>query len=67
VAFGFGLTTAALLATPVLNLFFRPIVLVGAVHVLGQIERGEAGEPAVNQVRAMRVGAGGAAATPPLD
>ena len=33
---GFALATAALLATPVLNLFFRPIVLVGAVHVLGQ-------------------------------
>ncbi len=32
---GFGVATAALLATPVLNLFFRPIVLVGAVHVLG--------------------------------
>jgi hypothetical protein len=35
---GFALTTAALLATPVLNLFFRPIVLVGAVHVLGHFE-----------------------------
>jgi hypothetical protein len=35
---GFALTTAALLATPVLNLFFRPIVLVGAVHVLGRFE-----------------------------
>jgi hypothetical protein len=34
---GFGITTAALLATPVLNLFFRPIVLVGAIHVLGQL------------------------------
>jgi hypothetical protein len=35
---GFALSTAALLATPVLNLFFRPIVLVGAVHVLGRFE-----------------------------
>jgi hypothetical protein len=34
---GFALATAALLATPVLNLFFRPIVLIGAVHVLGQL------------------------------
>jgi hypothetical protein len=34
---GFGITTAALLATPVLNLFFRPIVMVGAVHVLEQL------------------------------
>jgi hypothetical protein len=35
---GFALTTAALLATPVLNLFFRPIVIIGAVHVLGRLE-----------------------------
>jgi hypothetical protein len=35
---GFALTTAALLATPVLNLFFRPIVLIGAVHLIGRIE-----------------------------
>jgi hypothetical protein len=35
---GFALATAALLATPVLNLFFRPIVLIGAVHVLGWFE-----------------------------
>lgn len=34
-ALGFALATAALLATPVLNLFFRPVVLVGAVHLLG--------------------------------
>ena len=39
---GFALATAALLATPVLNLFFRPIVLVGAVHVLGQFSLGDA-------------------------
>lgn len=37
---GFALATAALLATPVLNLFFRPIVLIGAVHVLGWFESG---------------------------
>jgi hypothetical protein len=41
---GFGITTAALLATPVLNLFFRPIVLVGAIHVLVQLA--VAGPPA---------------------
>lgn len=35
---GFALATAALLATPVLNLLFRPIVLVGAAHVLGRLE-----------------------------
>jgi hypothetical protein len=33
---GFALATAALLATPVLNLFFRPVVLIGAVHLLGR-------------------------------
>lgn len=35
---GFSLTTAALVATPVLNLLFRPIILVAAAHVVGQLE-----------------------------
>ncbi|HEU4732974.1 MAG TPA: hypothetical protein VFT22_34000 [Kofleriaceae bacterium] len=35
---GFALSTAVTLAVPVLNLAFRPIVLVGATHVLGQLE-----------------------------
>jgi hypothetical protein len=35
---GFALSTAALVATPVLNLLFRPIVLIGAAHVLGRLE-----------------------------
>ena len=35
---GFALSTAALLAVPVLNLAFRPIVIIGATHVLGQLE-----------------------------
>jgi hypothetical protein len=35
---GFALSTAALLATPVLNLLFRPIVLIGAAHVSGRFE-----------------------------
>jgi hypothetical protein len=35
---GFALSTAALLAIPVLNLAFRPIVIVGATHILGQLE-----------------------------
>jgi hypothetical protein len=35
---GFALSTAALLAVPILNLAFRPIVIVGASHVLGQLE-----------------------------
>ena len=34
-ALGFGLATAALLATPVLNLFFRPITIAAAVHLAG--------------------------------
>jgi hypothetical protein len=38
---GFALTTAALLATPVLNLLFRPIVIIGAAHVLGHLEEPE--------------------------
>jgi hypothetical protein len=38
---GFALSTALLLATPVLNLLFRPIVLVAATQVLGRL--GEAG------------------------
>lgn len=35
---GFALSTAALLAIPVVDLAFRPIVLIAAVHVLGQLE-----------------------------
>ncbi|HEY0195448.1 MAG TPA: hypothetical protein VGC42_30245 [Kofleriaceae bacterium] len=35
---GFALSTAAVLAIPILNLAFRPIVIIGAVHVLGQLE-----------------------------
>jgi hypothetical protein len=35
---GFALTTAALVATPILNLLFRPIVIIGAAHVLGHLE-----------------------------
>lgn len=42
---GFALSTAALLALPVLNLMFRPIVLVGAAHVLGQLEATEPDSP----------------------
>lgn len=38
VALGFALSTAALLATPVLNLLFRPIILAGSSHLLGQLE-----------------------------
>ncbi|WP_394842006.1 hypothetical protein LZC95_33635 [Pendulispora brunnea] len=36
-AVGFGLATAALLAVPIANLFLRPAVLVGAVHVRGRL------------------------------
>jgi hypothetical protein len=38
---GFALSTAALLATPVLNLLFRPIILAGSSHLIGQIEQSE--------------------------
>ncbi|HJZ87996.1 MAG TPA: hypothetical protein VKN99_22630 [Polyangia bacterium] len=40
VAIGFGVATAALLATPVLNLFFRPITIAAAVHLSGVVEEG---------------------------
>ena len=39
---GFSLSTAALLATPVLNLLFRPIIIAGSSHLLGQLEKEEA-------------------------
>jgi hypothetical protein len=39
VAAGFGLTTAALLVLPGLNVLFRSIVIIGAVHVLGCLTR----------------------------
>jgi hypothetical protein len=35
---GFALATAALLATPILNLLFRPMLLVAASHVLGRLQ-----------------------------
>jgi hypothetical protein len=44
---GFALSTAALLATPVLNLLFRPIVLIGAAHVSGRFEHAPEPAPAL--------------------
>ena len=41
---------AALLATPVLNLFYPPIVLVGAVHLLGRVEDARAGDGRCQQI-----------------
>ena len=38
---GFALSTASVLALPVLNLLFRPIIIAGASHLLGHIERAE--------------------------
>src|SRR2546423_5983082 len=38
VSVGFSLSTAALLATPVLNLLFRPIIIAGSSHLLAPIE-----------------------------
>ena len=57
---GFALSTAALVATPVLNLLFRPIVLIGAAHVLGRIEA-HAVPPQLTPQRAAAV-----AAPPPV-
>jgi uncharacterized protein involved in cysteine biosynthesis len=53
---GFALSTAGLLAIPILNLAFRPIVIVGASHILGQLETASLGQPAT----ASRAGAAGA-------
>src|SRR5438067_3308474 len=41
ISLGFSLSTAALLATPVLNLLFRPIIIAGSSHLLGQLEKDE--------------------------
>ena len=41
VSVGFGLSTAVVLATPLLNLLFRPIIIAGSSHLLGQIEKNE--------------------------
>ena len=41
VSLGFGLSTAALLAIPGLNLLFRPIILVASSHLLGHLEQHE--------------------------
>ncbi len=38
-AIGFSLSTAALLATPILNLLFRPVTIVAASHLLGHMEK----------------------------
>jgi hypothetical protein len=58
---GFALSTAALLATPVLNLLFRPIVLIGAAHVLGRVEQRHA--PA--QLATATASPASSASTPP--
>ncbi len=42
---GFALSTAVLLAIPIVNLAFRPIVFIGAAHVLGQLEDGSGAAP----------------------
>jgi len=41
-AVGFALSTAALLAIPVLNLVFRPIVIIAASNILGHLEESAA-------------------------
>jgi hypothetical protein len=44
VSVGFSLSTAALLATPVLNLLFRPIIIAGSSHLRAQIEKEDYGQ-----------------------
>jgi hypothetical protein len=41
VSLGFGISTAALLSLPVVNLLFRPIILAAASHLVGQVEAAE--------------------------
>src|SRR3954470_1012669 len=41
ISLGFSLSTAGLLFTPVLNLLFRPIIIAGSSHLLGQLEKEE--------------------------
>jgi hypothetical protein len=50
VSLGFALATAGLLATPVLNLLFRPITIAGATHLMAQLELQEQ-EDAVSRDR----------------
>lgn len=54
-AAGFALSTGALLATPVLNLFFRPIILVASAHLLGHLEAQEDREAREHAERAAQV------------
>lgn len=60
---GFALSTAALVATPVLNLLFRPIVLIGAAHVLGRLEAH--GAPELANASSVSSASGSGAAVPP--
>ena len=41
IGFGFAIATTVLLAVPGLNLLFRPIIIIAASHLLGQLEPGE--------------------------
>ena len=60
IAAGFALTTAALLATPGLNLMFRPIILVASAHLLGHLEATEPHpeEPAPFRVKEFKLPVG---------
>ncbi len=44
-ALGFGLGIAALLAVPLVALFFRPAAVLGAVHLLGRVDEAERATP----------------------
>jgi hypothetical protein len=64
---GFALSTGALLAIPVLNLAFRPIVIVGATHVLGHLEQAAPTEDPSTRNRARGSQVDGARGAPAAD
>lgn len=55
---GFALATAVTLVVPVLNLAFRPIAIVGASHVLGQLEAAGADPISRSEAAPARSGSG---------
>lgn len=55
IAGGFAVSSALLLALPGVNLFLRPVTLMAASHVLGQLDRVAAAHAEPNIVDALRV------------
>lgn len=58
VMLGFAATTAVLLCTPVLNLVFRPITVVAAVRLIGQLRLAEPGASPTSPALAAQPGQG---------